>query len=835
MRTKLLAEILQRAIDISRDERVDVTLGVLAYGLFVHVGMFAGPPGRSINKPGVRLASGLSPSVDLGTPHWRAKSRVGVNGTGRIRRTALWLLLGASLAAPIVFVWVHDRTPSDGARVAWYEDAWSAEGVLIAPIDAPASGLDDGDLVVAVDGRSIESWIGDVTNSAVPRPDPAGAVPYEVVRGGVPTSVDVTWAAPSIGSTLIAGWGFVVFSIVFGAVGAFVFWRKPNEPAAVPLVFIAAGAAGSSVPWFLGTTVSDVVVGMPFLLFAVLTGPLYMLLWPGALHLAFVFPRRLPIVERHPWLIPGAYVVGFGAYALTMVGGWLLAPTRSEWLGTWPVAQLAVVVPLLTLTLAIFIRSYRHTIDDAERNRMRWAAFGAVTSGVLTLALFWLPDLLLSRPVLASSWLGIVALFFPLGLALGIVRYRLFDIDVVVNRALVYGGLTLGVIVSYAVTAAILRSIVGSGQGFGVELLATGVAALVALPLRDALQRTVNRLMYGHRDEPWQAMRRLGQVLEWAADPDLAFPAIVDTLADDLRLPFVSLAVVDADGTTRTVAERGERRGSTVLLPLDHGRERVGRLELGVRPGESNFRSDERDLLEDLARQAGTAINAIRLRNDLAHSRERLVVAREEERRRLRRDLHDGLGPSLAAIGLRAEASAASLETDPEHARVLLGELGDDVRSALADVRRLVDGLRPPALDELGLLGAIEQQARRLEARGSNGLTAIAVRGDPTPLPELPAAVEVAAYRIAVEALTNAVRHAEASACRVELAADDGATLRVQVTDDGHGLPTEVVPGVGLESIRARAEELGGSLELGRETDGGTRVVALLPIAAAPR
>jgi signal transduction histidine kinase len=157
------------------------------------------------------------------------------------------------------------------------------------------------------------------------------------------------------------------------------------------------------------------------------------------------------------------------------------------------------------------------------------------------------------------------------------------------------------------------------------------------------------------------------------------------------------------------------------------------------------------------------------------------------------------------------------------------------VRSALADIRRLVDGLRPPALDELGLLGAIEQQARRLEAGGSDGLTEIAVRGDPTPLPELPAAVEVAAYRIAVEALTNAVRHADASACRVELAADDGSTLRVQITDDGHGLPSEVVPGVGLESIRVRAEELGGSLELGRETGGGTRVVALLPIAAAPR
>ena len=760
---------------------------------------------------------------------------MGVTGTSRIRRTALWLLLGASLAAPIVFVWVRDHTPSDGARVSWYEDAWSAEGVLIAPIDAPAAGLQDGDQVRAVDGRTIDAWLGEILNRSAEPPRPDAPKSYDIARDGNPLTVDVTWAVPAIGSTLVAGWGFIIFSIAFGVVGAFVFWRKPDEPAAVPLVLIASAAAGSSVPWFLGTTVSDVVVGTPFLLFAFLTGPLYMVLWPAALHLAFVFPRRPAFVERHPWLVPGAYVVGLGAYVLAMVAGYLVSPTLSEWLGTWPLNQLAIVVPLLTVTLVVFVRSYRRTSDDAERNRMRWAAFGAVASGITTLALFWFPELLLGRPVVPSSWLGIVALFFPFGLAFGILRYRLFDIDVVVNRTLVYGGLTVGVLASYAFVAAALRQLVGPGQGFGVELLATGAAALIALPLRDVLQRTVNRLMYGRRDEPWQAMRRLGQVLEWAADPDLAFPAIVDTLADDLRLPFVSLAVVDADGTTRTVAERGERRGPTVVLPLDHGRERVGQLELGVRPGESGFRMDERRLLEDLARQAGTAINAIRLRDVLARSREQLVVAREEERRRLRRDLHDGLGPSLAAIGLRAEASAASLDDDPERARVLLEELGTDVRSALADIRRLVDGLRPPALDELGLLGAIEQQARRLETGGANGATAIAVRGDPTPLPELPAAVEVAAYRIAVEALTNAVRHAAASACRVELAADGGSTLRVQVVDDGQGLPAEVVPGMGLESIRARAEELGGSLELDRVTGGGTRVVALLPIGAAPQ
>ena len=194
-------------------------------------------------------------------------------GMSRMRRSALWLLLAVSLAAPVVFIWVRDHTPADGARISWYEDAWTADGVLIDPIDAPAAGLEDGDLVLAVDDRSIEAWLGAVTDPSVPRPNPSLTMPYEVQRDGELLTVEVDWAVPSIGSTLVEGWGFVVFSIVFGAVGAFVFARKPDEPAAIPLLFITCAAAGSSVPWFLGSSVSDVVQGPQFLLFALLTGP----------------------------------------------------------------------------------------------------------------------------------------------------------------------------------------------------------------------------------------------------------------------------------------------------------------------------------------------------------------------------------------------------------------------------------------------------------------------------------------------------------------------------------------------------------------------------------
>ena len=810
-------------------------------------------------------------------------------GIGRARRIAVWTVLAAALAAALAFVVVRIALPADGARVAFYDAAPSADGVLISPIDEPAAGLAAGDTVTAVGGRPLEGWLADATNPAVARPTAGEALTYDFIRNGEAASADITWMRPAIGATLLEGWSVIVLSVVTASVAAFVFARRPDEPAAVPLVLVAAGLAGSSVPWFLGTTVSDIVQGTPFLLHALVTGPLYMLMWPAAVHLALVFPAPVPLVLRRPWLVPMAYVIGLCGYGLAMLVGRLVAPSAIDWLGTWPLAQLAIVVPLLSGALALLAWSFVRTPDPAARIRIRWATLGGIASAAVGLALFWLPELVLRRPLVDHSWIGVAALPFPLGLAAAILRDRLFDIDVVVRRALVYGGLTVGVLASYVVAAAAMGSVAGPEHGYGVSLLATGIAALIALPLRDVLQRSVNRLMYGERDEPWRAIRRLGQRLEWTAEPGLAFPAIAETVADSLRLPFVALELApgaerwqeggrhESDGSPpgaerssvtgpgTVVAEHGERRGPTVVVPLVHGGEPMGRLVLGVRAGEQGFRADELALLDDLARQAGLTIHAMRLRADLLRSREALVLAREEERRRLRRDLHDGLGPSLAAIGLRAEASAATLDRDPEGARRLLDELGDDVRIALADIRRLVDGLRPPALDELGLLGAIEQQMRRLEggaagnvgAPGATGATVGGTADDadgrtddgaeprrpngptlllevaPLPLPDLPAAVEVAAYRITVEAVTNVVRHAAATSCRVRVGAAD--ELTVEITDDGRGIAPNAVHGIGLESIRARAEELGGTCQLEQAPGGGTRIVARLPIMTAGR
>jgi signal transduction histidine kinase len=216
--------------------------------------------------------------------------------------------------------------------------------------------------------------------------------------------------------------------------------------------------------------------------------------------------------------------------------------------------------------------------------------------------------------------------------------------------------------------------------------------------------------------------------------------------------------------------------------------------------------------------------HAVRLTADLRRSRERLVAAREEERRRLRRDLHDGLGPQLASLTLKLDAARNLLAHDPAAADALLVELKDQTQTAIADIRRLVYDLRPPALDQLGLVPALREHA--LTRKALNGLQ-IAVEAS-EPWPALPAAVEVAAYRIVLEALTNVERHARARRCVVRLTLDDA--LQLEIADDGVGLSPGYQAGVGLTSMRERAAELGGSCTIESASDGGTRVLARLPL-----
>jgi signal transduction histidine kinase len=255
-------------------------------------------------------------------------------------------------------------------------------------------------------------------------------------------------------------------------------------------------------------------------------------------------------------------------------------------------------------------------------------------------------------------------------------------------------------------------------------------------------------------------------------------------------------------------------------FPLVFAGEIIG--ELAVEPRDvRTLPPADRRLLSGIARQVAVAAHAVSLTAALLASRERLVAATEEERRRLRRDLHDGLGPGLAGLVLGLQRARTRVAVDPDAAVEQLDRLTVQVQHAVAEVRRLVHGLRPPALDELGLLGALDEQARVL------GATTVTGRIDS----ELSAAVEVATYRIALEAMTNAARHAGARSCEVRIG-DGGGVVNVEVDDDGIGLPPEYRAGVGISSMRERATELGGRCTVERREPAGTAVRATIPLGA---
>jgi signal transduction histidine kinase len=362
--------------------------------------------------------------------------------------------------------------------------------------------------------------------------------------------------------------------------------------------------------------------------------------------------------------------------------------------------------------------------------------------------------------------------------------------------------------------------------------VATGGVVLVFQPLHMRLQRAINRLMYGERDNPYLVLSRLGERLESTLAPDAMLPTVAETLKDALRLPYVAIAL-DHEGSCITAAAAGQPVADTLELPLNHQGEEIGLLILGPRaPGDTFSPSDLR-LLGDLVRQIALAAHTQRLTVDLQRSRERLVTAREEERRRLRRDLHDGLGPALAAQTLKVGSARALYGRNPVAADALLGELENDIEAALQDIRRLVYNLRPPALDELGLAGAIRELTTRHFGGVADTQSLAVVLDAPEQFPVLPAAVEVAAYRIVQEALANVVCHANARRCDIRLRLDPApAMLTIEISDDGIGLPHSRSAGVGTTSMRERAAELGGSCVIAGRPEGGTLVQAQIPVPA---
>lgn len=569
---------------------------------------------------------------------------------------------------------------------------------------------------------------------------------------------------------------------------------------------------------------------------AAVVAEIFPLYFVGLVALAFVFPdgeviptarwrRRARIATG--WMIAMVALGFLGSDRLSPPLASIESPVRA------PEFVQLLQVPLaagLLWSLAIGAWALRTRLRDAEgarREQLLWTAWAAL--GIPLSVAACVADVLLVQNggtgPLTVVPLSVTLAGIPVAVGIAILRHQLFDIELVIRRTLVYGALTLCVAAAYVTLVAGMGALLSSRGLRGV--IAAACVAVAVQPLRDRIQRRVDRWLFGYRREPYEAMRMLAHRLHAPIAPADVVQAIVDALAEALRADHVAIEFERADGSEPAARAGEPAAGRAEWIPLRHQGEQVGRLVIGMGPGREITAHDRR-LLEDLANQAGVAVQAARLAADLQRSREGLVTTREEERRRVRRNLHDGLGPTLAAAVLGLDAACSAVARDPARAEDLLLVLREQLQEAIGDVRRLVYDLRPPALDELGLVGALREHAARLAGTGGPQ-TAVDGTG---PLPLLPAAVEVAAFRIAMEAMNNVTRHAGAGRCTVSLRLRDG--LEIEIADDGRGMAAERAVGIGLQSMRERARELGGRVDVHRRPGGGTVVRARLPLPAVP-
>jgi signal transduction histidine kinase len=604
--------------------------------------------------------------------------------------------------------------------------------------------------------------------------------------------------------------------LTLACAGVLIAWHRPRNAIGWLLLAAAVTQAGTALGaglWAVGE-----VHGWPEVLQrTIITFAVYSWPWSIALCLPLVlllFPDGRPVSPRWTWLVhltivtAPFFVLEMGASPRGLGEGphgvgYLTIAFHDDLAVLWTVTEIRGALLVLAAFGGLALR-YRRG-GERERRQLLWLLLAVLLLAAVVLV--W--GVFQAGPVLMLLAIPLV----PIAITIAILRHGLLDIRLIVSRAVLYALLTSAVVAAYALLVTVLGS-----AGLGGSAFATVLIAVAFNPVRVRLQRGVDRLLYGDRVDPARALSRIGRRL---ADPAPGLAGLVAAICEVLRLPFAALRSADVER-----ASNGTAPERLHTVPLVYEGDRVGELIVGLRPGEKTVSPADTRVLELLAVPLAVAVHATDLSAQLQRSREHIVVAREDERRRLRRDLHDGLGPTLTGVVYRADAAGNVIADDPVRAKELILTLRSEVTTAIEDIRRLVYGLRPPALDEFGLVSALRQQAERLS------LT-VSVQA-PDDLSALPAAVEVAAYRIVTEALNNVARHARTSSARVSLTLRD--LLRVEISDggdggDGDGDGGEWRAGVGMRSMRERAEELGGTCQAGPHAGGG-RVVALLPLAA---
>ncbi len=624
----------------------------------------------------------------------------------------------------------------------------------------------------------------------------------------------VLFALGALACVQAVGWTFdealeafvvsnVLIGVGFGLCGALIAWHRPTSPlgwmyavggacqavsalaAPLAVLLVDRGAAEGVVrlvatlfQWGWPVNIALIPISLlllpdgrvasgrwrPVIIALVLTAPL--------------FVAEVALAPEHPPGVPRAYLtLDDGTYASL---GWLWTVSEARW-------ALSVVVGVVYLVVR-----YRHG-TEVVRRQLLWPVAAAAV--IVVAVIPW--ALVAGTPQVVLFTIPLL----PAAVTAAVLRHQLLDIRLVVARGITYALLSALVLAAYAALVVVLSGVVSAL-----------VVALLALPLRSRLQGAVDQLLYGERGSPLKVASRVGRSF---GD---GLPETLEEIRAALRLPYVGVVVGG-----RTLASGGALDGPSADLPL-----REGTLVVGLRRGETRLAPADERILALLSGPLSTAVHATTLLEELQDSRERLVVAREEERRRLRRELHDGLGPLLTGVALSADTAANLAGGVPNDAlQETLSAVRSDTRSAIREVRRIVDNLGPAALDALGLVEALRIRAEQVSHRSDGGALHAVVEADP--LPPLPTAVEQAAYRIATEALTNVIRHSRAGSVVVRLDADD-AGLHCEVLDDGGGTAAWHA-GVGITGMRERVAQLGGRCEVGPGPRGG-EVRVCLPMAA---
>lgn len=646
-----------------------------------------------------------------------------------------------------------------------------------------------------------------------------------------PSTENCDWAQPTPDNVqLLNEWGialeasaqyhiilYTLASLVMWCVAGLIFRYRSDEGFSyiVIFLFILLGTGGVSLvfmdnlqqtvlPEFLQIAAYFSVIPVYLLI------SIFLLTFPDG----HFYPGRskfvigLILLNYLVWLVPEEMPLSISNWHPLLIGAWIVLVFGSH--------------------IAVQIIRYRHFYNLEKRQQTKWLIYGFSLS-LVAIFLGGVGGVLFSG-MLEGTLVSILYIPIPIAVGIAILGYRLWDIDIVIQRTLLYGLLSAFVVGVYAVVVSILGAIFQSSGSFVISLIATSIIAILFQPVRERLQYMVERLIYGERNNPYAVISRLSERMEANIAPNTLLPGIAETVAQALKLPYVAIRLKQGeDYKTDAVFGQPADRGHITSLPLLYGQEIVGEMVIGQVAGDKELQGQERELLENIARQTGIAVHAVQLNAALQQSRQHIITAREEERRRIRRDLHDGLGPALAAHTIQIGTARALVNSKPETATAILEELENNLASSLSDIRRLVYNLRPPVLDQLGLVVALREFVEQCNQLDDKSKTRFELLMS-SEFPPLPAAVEVAAYRIVQEAVNNVIRHARAKHATIELKTSS-RDLTIMIRDDGIGMPSDMVYGVGLNSMRERAEELGGSLTIHTESSKGIQIVAQLPNA----